>query len=169
MYTPRVCSLSAVWLKRRGSPVCSFCRPEDEGTLVFHEAPLGGVPSSLGMQTERSCTPVPSGALHPPAALDALPPRLCIACRFVATRSLSPLLLLFKNVIFRPGTWSKILANWSESRGLFGIQGQTLTLCSHFPRLSEMIWGWFVDLSQLTVFCILLETKIWPHAQFTRD
>lgn len=44
----------------------------------------------IRLQTERACTPVPSGALHPPAALDALPPRLCIACRFVATRSLSP-------------------------------------------------------------------------------
>lgn len=122
----------------------------------------------IRMQTGRSCAPVPSGALHP-TALDALPPCLCRACRSVAARPLSPLLLLFKNVVFRARTWSKILANWDGAWGSLGSKGRRwwcVLISPHFHKWFEAdLWVWAWLLSHFLSYSVLLpETKIWPHA-----
>lgn len=171
--TPRVGSLSAAWLKRRGSRACSFCRPEDEGSPCLLWSSPWQACFLIRMQMGRSWTQRAKwgSAPHCPRCLL---PCICIACRFVATGPFSPFPFV-PNVVFRVRTLSKILSNWTEEamlEALWDLRAGTDIMFSFSHAFKKMIcvWLWILaDFKLLPIFCIFQETKIWPNAQFTSD
>lgn len=98
-----------------------------KGPLVFYEASLGRVASSLGCKWGVPVLSVPSGALHPTA------PWMLSFLAF-------PPFPFVPNVVFRARTWSKILSNWNEEAelgALWDLRAGTDTVFSFLPALKK--------------------------------